>query len=127
MRLAALVRARRIACCAAVALAGGIAGCGSPPKTSSCPQDFPSGCPSPPPSWKAEVQPIINDRCVPCHSPTGVESVLNYTSYQGVFVRYPEMRDQLYQCVMPPSTAAQPTEAERETLLTWFVCGAPNN
>ena len=89
--------------------------------------DFPMSCPSPPPSWKTDVQPIINSRCVPCHSPTGVEYVLNYTTYQGVAAEKGTMTSQVLHCQMPLATAPQLTEAERQTLLTWFLCGYPNN
>jgi hypothetical protein len=30
-------------------------------------------------------------------------------------------------CNMPPSGEARPSDAERETLLTWIVCGATDS
>jgi hypothetical protein len=35
----------------------------------------------------------------------------------------------LYNCLMPPPDAGTsiPTETDRQTILTWFVCNAPNN
>ena len=42
-------------------------------------------CPSPPPSYKADVQSIIQSRCYACHGPGGVEvSRIDLTTYQGV-------------------------------------------
>jgi hypothetical protein len=35
--------------------------------------------------------------------------------------------NQVYACNMPPGSAAQPTVQEREALLGWLVCGAPQN
>jgi hypothetical protein len=35
--------------------------------------------------------------------------------------------NQVYACTMPPATAAKPTTQEREALLEWLVCGAPQN
>jgi len=33
----------------------------------------------------------------------------------------------IYGCVMPPASAPPLTPEERQTLLSWFVCGAPEN
>jgi len=34
---------------------------------------------------------------------------------------------QVYSCRMPPAGNAQPTTQERQTIVAWLVCGAPNN
>jgi hypothetical protein len=94
---------------------------------SSCPDDLPDSCPTPAPSWKNEVQAIVEERCVTCHSPGGQEPQYDYTTYAGVFKEHVTMEAQLLSCIMPPNTAEAPTDAERATLLAWFVCGAPDN
>jgi hypothetical protein len=41
------------------------------------------------------------------------------------------MLTQVYQCLMPPLDASppppRPGAAERETIVAWIACGAPNN
>jgi hypothetical protein len=97
----------------------------------SCPTDAPSTCPSAVPSWSTDVQPIINRRCAlggQCHGPGGAEeSMYNYTTYAGVKQNYITMETELEGCKMPPSDAVAPTPAEWLTMVTWMVCGAPDN
>src|SRR5918911_16984 len=84
-------------------------------------------CPSPAPSFASDVRPIINARCVTCHSPGGQEAVRDYTTYSGVFAQRQPMLTQVYSCRMPPAGNPQPTTQERQTIISWLVCGAPNN
>jgi hypothetical protein len=91
-------------------------------------------CPdaSPQPSFKSDVRPLITKYCLACHGEGGVEvAMFNYTTYQGITLHVAQMVTQVYQCAMPPLDASpippMPTVAERETLLEWIACGAPNN
>jgi hypothetical protein len=92
-----------------------------------------TNCPSPPPSWTTDVQPLVEKYCVTCHEPGGVGiSSANLTTYADVFKNRTEMLTQVYQCLMPNVDAsvpppALPTAAERQTLVQWVVCGAPQN
>ena len=100
---------------------------GAPP---SCPTlVIPDACPSSPPSWKGEVQPLVAKYCYGCHGMGGVgQSKEDFSTYQGVKKAGPTIASQVQQCLMPRPGAAQPTESERETLITWaLVCRAPNN
>jgi hypothetical protein len=98
------------------------------PDTPSCPDETPPSCPSPPPSWKNDIQPIIMSRCFPCHVEGGIAgSKFVYTTYQGVFKNRADILDKIGRCVMPPPDAAAPTSYERYTLLGWIECTAPNN
>src|SRR5579859_4182617 len=55
------------------------------PAASNCPT-VSSDCPSPPPSWSKDVQPLIQQYCVMCHQPGGIgESLADLTSYTNVF------------------------------------------
>lgn len=93
-----------------------------------CPRDLPGSCPTPPPSWGNEVQPIIESRCNGCHGEGGVErAVFDYSSYAGVYANRGPILNQVYACRMPPPDAAAPTADERRSLLAWLVCGAPND
>jgi len=96
----------------------------------ACPMDLPPSCPSPAPSYSTQVNDIIQTYCVPCHSPTGIESALPFVTYDDITGspgRFTDMLGQVHACRMPPPDAAQPLEADRVALLGWLVCGAPNN
>ena len=89
-------------------------------------------CPATPPSWQNDVQPLIVTYCLTCHSDGGVApSTFDYTSYAGVYKNRAEMLTQIYQCVMPlvdaSPPAQQPSPADRQTIVFWLVCGAPDN
>ena len=110
------------------ALGAALVACGGPRGTNgACPNDLPASCPSPAPSYQTTVAPIINVRCVTCHSPGGQEASRPLQTYSQVYSERSAVLNQVYACNMPPGTAAKPTEQEREALLTWLVCGAPQN
>ncbi len=107
---------------------------GAADASSSCPSDLPSACPVDAgaiPSYAGEIKAIIAERCFPCHAPGGVAvSAFDFSHYdgaKGVHQNAAEMLSNVYACVMPPSDAGAPTEAERQALLTWLICKAPNN
>jgi len=95
----------------------------------ACPRDLPSECPSPEPSWSADVQAIVAGICGQCHADGGIEqSAFDFSTYQGVFMNRGSILDQLYACAMPPEDAGVAISlAEREAFLGWLVCNAPNN
>jgi uncharacterized membrane protein len=102
-----------------------LAACGG--SGGSCPNDLPASCPSSPPSYQGAIAPLISARCLICHSPGGQEQSIPFTTYQNVFAERSPMLDQVYACNMPPAGAQQLSSQERNLLLTWLVCGAPNN
>jgi hypothetical protein len=117
----------------AASLAGALAACTSSSggSGSDCPS-LSTDCPTTPPSWQNDVQPLVATYCLRCHSDGGVAPPqFNYTTYQGVFRARSVILTQLDQCLMPPADAsppaALPTPAERQTLVSWLVCGAPEN
>jgi hypothetical protein len=79
------------------------------------------------PSYRTQVAPIFQRRCLTCHSPGGQEEVLPFTSYQQVFNSRSAILNQVYHCVMPPAGNPAPDAQERALLFGWLVCGAPNN
>jgi uncharacterized membrane protein len=93
----------------------------------ACPQDLPSVCPSPAPSYKDTVAAIFASRCTRCHSPTGVEPSRDFTTYANVHAQRSAILDQVYACSMPPAGETPPTNDERTQLLAWLVCAAPDN
>jgi hypothetical protein len=92
-----------------------------------CPNDLPATCPSPPPSYKGQVASIIEGRCILCHNPQTLTSH-DYTTYMTVYDDRGSMLDQVYHCMMPPlDGGTKLPESEREALLGWLVCNAPDN
>ncbi len=114
----------------AVVLACGANG-EDPSNTPSCPTlALPETCPSSPPSWKTEVQPLVAKYCYGCHLAGGVGySTADLSTYAGVLKKDSTIGQQVSECLMPQLDAGQqPTPAERETLITWaLTCRAPNN
>jgi uncharacterized membrane protein len=73
------------------------------------------------------VQPIVQATCVPCHSPGGQYPALDFTTYAGLDHDESTAFSQVLTCKMPPSNAPSPlSDADRQVLLAWFVCGAPD-
>jgi len=95
----------------------------------NCPNDLPSSCPSPAPSWSQQVQPVFNARCTFCHNPNGANPTLLFTDWSQVHGDRGAILTQLYACKMPPPDGgvAPPMGPDRALLLNWLVCGAPNN
>jgi hypothetical protein len=111
-----------IGCAALVAL-----GCGPAGEGATCPNDLPAACPSPAPSYAAEVGAIIQTRCASCHAPGGQEASMPLVTYEQIQRRSASMLTQVYACRMPKAGAPPLADAERKALLEWLVCRAPNN
>jgi hypothetical protein len=111
----------------AAVVAGALSACSasSSPDPAEC-TSVAATCPSPPPSYKTDVQPILESHCYSCHGPGGIEvSKVDLTSYQGVAEN--DLPGEISECLMPPSGNEQPTLEERTTLLDWVACGMPDN
>jgi uncharacterized membrane protein len=81
----------------------------------------------------AQVQGIVQQRCVPCHAPAPTFSGFS-AAPNGVFLDTPDhllahtaqMQTQLATRVMPVGNLTQMTELERATVLGWLADGAPH-
>jgi len=102
------------------------AGCSDGPK--GCPFQTPT-CPTAVPSYSGEVSALIGHYCVGCHGPGGQESNRPFTSWQEINANSyaGPMQRQLLSCLMPPADAPQPTADQKQTMVDWLTCGAPNN
>ena len=112
-----------------LALSLGIAGCTSGDNgadAGACDRRLPT-CPATPPSYQQTVGPIISQKCVTCHYPGTTIAKGDFSTYANVYANRGSMLNQAYSCIMPPSSGPPLTADERTQLLTWFVCGAPNN
>jgi hypothetical protein len=95
----------------------GAADASTPPP--SCDVVPPTACMEEPPY--AEVQAIIEARCIGCHDGKGEQWAL--TSQAHVASWFNEIRGAMINCAMPPpaSGLTMPTE-ERELILQWLRC-----
>jgi hypothetical protein len=104
-----------------------LAGCSSP---RTCPKFELPACPSPPPSFATDVQPIVDSHCVDCHSAGGQEANRPLVTYADVARQNGSsgtILSQIVNCQMPPADAPQLDQAAHDTLVAWLVCGAPDN
>ncbi|GAC1358324.1 MAG: hypothetical protein NVSMB47_11270 [Polyangiales bacterium] len=94
---------------------------------SGCPNDLPTACPTPPPSYKDDVAGILDAHCNGCHGPGGNAADKPLLTYADAFRLRGPVLNQVYGCVMPPATERPLTPEQRQKLLAWLVCGAPND
>lgn len=92
----------------------------------SCASDLPQSCPTITPSYKSDIQPILQSYCLSCHGPNGAAGY-DMSTYARVAAQQSAILDQVYGCLMPTANYAQPSLEQRLTLLGWLVCNAPNN
>ncbi|MFO0758448.1 MAG: hypothetical protein U0359_18290 [Byssovorax sp.] len=93
----------------------------------ACSPAVPASCPSSAPSYQSDVAPLLETYCTSCHSAGGSEPSKLLDSYASAAKWSSDVESEIASCGMPPSGEAQPTDAEREVILTWIVCGANNN
>jgi hypothetical protein len=92
-----------------------------------CPDDLLASCPADAPGYAATIAPILSDHCTSCHGPGGTASNELLGSYAEVHATRGSVLDQVYACRMPPAGSTPLTLTQREALLAWLVCGAPDN
>jgi hypothetical protein len=104
-----------------------LVGCG-PGAPKSCPFETPV-CPDPVPSYSGEVSAIIQTYCVDCHGPGGQESIRPFATWQDINAHAyaGPMQRQVLGCLMPPADAPPLPDAQKQALVAWLTCGAPNN
>lgn len=84
-------------------------------------------CEMPAPSYKAVLEAVVVQTCTSCHYPHSPKAQTSLTSYDDIHGELGAALDQVSNCLMPPAGYPQPTSAERQALLTWLACGAPDN
>jgi hypothetical protein len=94
-----------------------------------CPSGLPSdgACPDSAPSYKDEIQPLLDAYCTGCHFAGNRDSSQVLETYDELQRSVSVIEKQIYHCEMPPSGEPQLPARERTALLQWLVCGAPNN
>jgi len=97
------------------------------PGSQDCPRDLPAACPDHPPSYQSEIAPLFARTCTSCHAADASESQRDLSTYAGLYANRGAVLDQVYACNMPPSGASTLDTADRVLLLTWLVCGSPDD
>ncbi|MGH7438724.1 MAG: hypothetical protein ACRENE_23805 [Polyangiaceae bacterium] len=90
-----------------------------------CDRHLPT-CPTSPPSFKNDVEPLFMGLCAPCHYAGSTIARTSLTTYTQIYADRGSVLNEVYSCRMPPPPPMIPP-AERSTILTWLECGAPNN
>ena len=101
------------------------AACGS--DGGACPDDLPSSCPSDAPGYAATIAPLLEARCVTCHTAGGQAPSKTFGTHAEVYAQRAGILNQVYGCRMPPAGVTALTDDERAALLGWLVCGALDN
>lgn len=73
------------------------------------------------------------DKCTTCHSSTlttpvdrnNAEEGYNFDTYEGAVEHATAMVDEVYHGSMPPAGEPDLTEAEKDQLYAWGLCGTP--
>jgi len=106
-----------------LAVAPGCSG-GTP---NGCPSEYPMSCPATAPSFAAEVGPLIQAHCAFCHG--SGQQIPRLDTYDQISLAATKQKIffQIQHCSMPPAPRPPLSAAERDTILSWLVCGAMNN
>ena len=127
MKLALLPALLLLAACGDTEGPTGGSSSGAGGSSSICPDDLPDSCPSPAPGLAKDIAPVIAARCASCHVAGGVAADKPLTNHAQVFSRKGAVLNQVYACKMPPEGATPLSTAERLTIESWLVCGAPDD
>jgi hypothetical protein len=94
-----------------------------------CPEGGYPACPTVMPSYGAQVRPIVDVWCAPCHfnGGSGTGKGYDFSTLAGLRGGLSTNLTDLHTCRMPPEDAAALSPANRETLIEWLVCDAPDN
>ncbi len=83
------------------------------------------------PSYANDILPVVHRSCVTgCHEPGGVAANQDLSNYTKLTQDLTPVLTQVLGCVMPPADAGPDAAlgaTERMELLTWLVCGSPDN
>jgi hypothetical protein len=91
----------------------------------SCTPDAPVVCTMPAVHY-AEVAPVFQKSCDPCHEDDAADGQWPLTQYDDVYPWASLVRQDLCSNAMPPADGGVPiAAADRLALLAWIQCGAP--
>jgi mono/diheme cytochrome c family protein len=101
---------------------------------SACTGAVVTACPSPPPSFRNQVQAIVQTQCASCHLPGKSPPPLKndtppLDNYIDIKLGTGKSEEEVEACEMPPldGTWFAMSPEQRQLLLSWFACGDPDN
>jgi uncharacterized membrane protein len=105
------------------------AGPDPPPVENECKAGLPSedACATATPSYAEDIAPLVEARCLECHFAGNRQSSVVLETHAQLAGSRQLVETRVYRCQMPPSEATALSATERELLLQWLVCGAPDN
>jgi hypothetical protein len=94
----------------------------------ACPPPLATVCPDPPPSFAATIVPILDASCNTCHDPNVPGAPWPLHDYGDVLAWRGVIIPVLLDCSMPPEdSGVSISEVDRQQILTWLACDAPDN
>lgn len=92
---------------------------------SLCTATMPPDCSGPTPNY-ADVEPILQQSCIPCHPGAPGSEQWPLTAYADIQPWAGVIEDEMCGNLMPPLDGGIPiAETDRLTVLDWVQCGAP--
>jgi hypothetical protein len=86
-----------------------------------------AACTSTPPTYGADVRPVLEQRCFTCHANDGpAAEEHDFTRVETLRVQRHQLVDVVTARAMPPKGRPQLTDGQAQTLLQWVACGARN-
>jgi mono/diheme cytochrome c family protein len=83
-----------------------------------------AACAGPPPTYVADVRPLLERRCFTCHANDGpAAEEHDFTHVETLRAQRRQLVDEVSERAMPPKGRPQLTDAEAQTLLQWVACG----
>ena len=100
-----------------------------PPPAESCSATLPDDgdCSTAAPSYATDVVPLVQAHCLDCHFSGNRYSKVVLETQAQIQSNSRTAETALYRCDMPPADGTPLGNDDREVLLKWLVCGAPNN
>ena len=88
-----------------------------------------SNCDTTSMSYSRDIAPIIQDNCLSCHAPGGVQEAHPYDTYAGlkVYANNTKLLIRINDTVTPMPQSGLMTPCNRHKIESWVNAGAPNN
>jgi uncharacterized membrane protein len=102
--------------------------CQAPPVPAPAAPEPAHACPEAPPSYRADVVPALQAKCLSCHAGNGeAAEEHDFSTFEKVHAARQGIQRKVLARAMPPAVAPGLRESERDVLLAWLACQAPNN
>jgi cytochrome c peroxidase len=96
-------------------------------RSASCTDPGMPRCEGDAPSYRAEIAPMLQGRCLRCHQASAPAERWLLDDRAHVVALAASVAGQVRGCQMPPPESPPLADAERQRLLSWIACGAPDN